>query len=761
MTTGGGAEFSHGEDFVAARLSIDIPTDGIASLRELTQEMDRWRVAADASGRSGDSFVGYLKQSAEMAERAAEAMERLSAAQQGVGGGGGNGVPQRYADPFTGAEAGTGQGRSGGGGAAEAAAQIDEFRQGDPRGYLAQQAARGNLRPSDIPVSHSATDVQAAADRVHEREQQNIRRQQENPAATKAIPGFGGGEGGSGGTWGNLAQQMLNETGGGGGGYGGAGMAGMAGKALRGSAAALGGLQGGALGSLLKGGGIAGAALAGYGALQMGGEEYQKYKNMGLIRGGGAAEGFGQDMSARIMAMNPFLSNDQSRQIIQAGLSEGYQGQAFETVTEFMKKNFLDMNISIGDSMKMLRTNVNEGGQSITGLATDLAILKDLSKDGAMTTPERVANYASTSEALIKAGGVSGPEAGKTARIMGDIWSDSQVLKGKAGDIIGQLGSSPSGQMAAYALSGMTPPTGALPGTYFGRDDARDRQATMGLIKKVAAMAQQSSGGDVKNGALLFWRMMKSTAGVDLDRAQAEQMYQRAISGQDPLGASEQQDKAEVAKQVAVQERGTLSQMGGGLLSGAAGVGMGMLGAVKFLGQSFGDWMSDDPRKSLGEDWGAYRNNLASHAAAADRAGARYSMPVFDQITKEFGPDGFDIVDASGKAQKLQLNSQKQMEQLSKGDLKFRPKGGSTTYSLSDAVGVTKEDLMSMGPSRVEGTLRVEMDPSTQQAAQQAGLRIPQTIKLTPHEQQANMAYGDARPNNAPPGEGAIARGAR
>jgi hypothetical protein len=56
---------------------------------------------------------------------------------------------------------------------------------------------------------------------------------------------------------------------------------------------------------------------------------------------------------------------------------------------------------------------------------------------------------------------------------------------------------------------------------------------------------------------------------------------------------------------------------------------------------------------------------------------------------------------------------------------------------------------------QVSGVLRIEMDP----AAQRAGVRVPETIQLTPNEQKANMGYGDATPNNAPPGESALSRG--
>ena len=55
---GGGGGFQYGDDFVAARVSIDIPTEGIAGLREITQEMDRFRTSVEAANRSSDTFSG-------------------------------------------------------------------------------------------------------------------------------------------------------------------------------------------------------------------------------------------------------------------------------------------------------------------------------------------------------------------------------------------------------------------------------------------------------------------------------------------------------------------------------------------------------------------------------------------------------------------------------------------------------------------------------------------------------------------------------
>lgn len=110
-----------GEDFVAARVSIDVPTEGIAGLREITQEMDRFRTSVEAANRSSDTFTGYLTRIAEAANQAAQAqqnvigmLERTNEYQnQLVTGGAGGPAPRlnagpQYENPFSEAMAGLG-----------------------------------------------------------------------------------------------------------------------------------------------------------------------------------------------------------------------------------------------------------------------------------------------------------------------------------------------------------------------------------------------------------------------------------------------------------------------------------------------------------------------------------------------------------------------------------------------------------------------------------------------------------------------------
>ena len=75
VTTGGpsagGSGFEYGENTVAARLSIDIPTEGVQSLREITQEISRFRTEMEAAARSQGDFIGFFQTLPSIASQAA------------------------------------------------------------------------------------------------------------------------------------------------------------------------------------------------------------------------------------------------------------------------------------------------------------------------------------------------------------------------------------------------------------------------------------------------------------------------------------------------------------------------------------------------------------------------------------------------------------------------------------------------------------------------------------------------------------------
>ena len=145
--------------------------------------------------------------------------------------------------------------------------------------------------------------------------------------------------------------------------------------------------------------GIGAAGLA-FNAVQNVGEDIQQYRTQD-VRGNSFSKGMGIQKDIMLMSLNPLISTEQSRSIIMGALNEGYQGKQYDNAVEFIKKNLVDMNIDIGTSMQLLKTNVDIGGQSISNLSTHLANLQSISAaGGGQTTTQEAAGITKTSEFL-------------------------------------------------------------------------------------------------------------------------------------------------------------------------------------------------------------------------------------------------------------------------------------------------------------------------------------------------------------------------
>lgn len=182
----------------------------------------------------------------------------------------------------------------------------------------------------------------------------------------------------------------------------------------------------GAPGLLAKGAGTIGGLFTGAAALntaiQNVGEMYQGYRNQGLVRGGGAAEGFQQELSARTIALNPFISLEQAREVINATMQSGYSGGAVDTVTEFITKNLVGMNMKVSDSMHLLQKNVEEGGQSIGNLNSNLQEMKTLAKDSNRSLPDAQKLYIQASDFATNVG-ATGNNIGDFALLFSQLFS--------------------------------------------------------------------------------------------------------------------------------------------------------------------------------------------------------------------------------------------------------------------------------------------------------------------------------------------------
>ena len=205
----------------------------------------------------------------------------------------------------------------------------------------------------------------------------------------------------------------------------------------------------GRIAPLAKGAGIAGAAVAGAAgvnlAVQKTGETIQDFRGTGVQMGGGVAEGAAFEAQIRTMAMNPFISMEQSRKIMQSALQSGYTGKEMDTMTEFMTDNLKQMNMEAAESMKLLQQNVLKGGQDIQGVQAQLSQNVAMAGETNLSADQINDLYQRLSGQLIDKG-VGGQYAGEIAQISSTLFEDNPILKDSGPNILSSIASNPSHQ---------------------------------------------------------------------------------------------------------------------------------------------------------------------------------------------------------------------------------------------------------------------------------------------------------------------------
>ena len=772
--------FTQGDDFVAARVSIDVPTEGIQSLKEMSTGIANFKTSVEAAARSSSTFVGYIQQMTQAGNMATEAYRNLAAQlernadlqQRAMGGvGGGNSAqalplsrsaPQGYTDAFAGMGAGMGSGRAPMPNTADQVAQQQQQASSNPYRYVNAQAQRNQIRPGDIPVSDSGApaDIGATASRVEARDR--IQAQQAGNTGGGGIAGTGVTDmGGGGGLFDKIANEMNV-----GGGSGlsamnmGRQVAGHIGNMMRPNSQAapnssgpaqqgLPGLPSGSIMSGLGGGllrmlggptGPVGLGLAGLGLMEKGGSIYQNYKNLGSIKGGGAAEGLETEVGIRTLALNPFISTEQARQVIMSGLSEGYKGKQFETVTQFMTTNLKDMNIQVGDSVQMLRKNVAEGGQSVLGLSSALGTLKEMSKTGYLSQQDLQRMYMQGTDQLISSG-AGGPMASEAMLDALGGFKDNKALAGKWAEAVGSAGSNASSGAMLEAMSGYKVP--GLPpqmlNSYMQANNINpndiDGKALQGIVDKVFHGRKVKPGStEFFKGVILFQNLYQRTFGASLDNEQASQMLTQLVNGHNPAVEGKQENQR-ITEEVNPAQ-GIMSDIGQdlgsgvgavwGVVRGAFDLGHGDTGAAKRA--------IDEANKGLG---------LATYNRTAEALNPKVSSIVnqygADQI--EVGEDG-NWTPLSGKRD--------QIEALAHGKANWRRKGD-TGSGISLAQ--TGED--SDAAFRTGGSTNVSFSPAQVRItfdAQGRPSASPNPFPLTPNAAGQNAGTAGRRTNDTAPG---------
>jgi hypothetical protein len=493
-------------------------------------------------------------------------------------------------------------------------------------------------------------------------------------------------------------------------------------------------------------GGVIGGGLLGLGLLERGGGMYQQYKNLGSIRGGGAAEGFGTEMQMRALALNPFLSTEQARQVIMAGLTEGYSGKQFDTVTEFLANNLKEMNIKVSDSVQMLRKNVNEGGQSIAGLAASMASLKEASKTGALSLPDRARAFQEGTSAMVSSG-IGGGAASQAMLEALNVADDDQSLKLTFGQMVANISSNPTGMAMGETFSGVRVPglNPEVAGMYMS-DHGMDMndftgKGLMGLYQRVF--------GNIPHGSkqwynrLPMFRNLLGQMGMPVDLTQAKQWAEKLAGGGNPAdeGKKKQQD---IASKVAPRKGlGATGEALGAAATSIMDIGKMAIGGISGLWNgNVGDQAAINAADDMGKAW----------TNASYDSNSEASNPMIDNIVKQFGagdievggPDGWSPLSRGGSG-----SSRAQIEALAKGDLKWRRKGdqgpGMTlaqTPASGDAsfrTGGGGQTNVNFSPAQVQ----IKVNTTTGDATV-----TPNPVQLTPNQQQVNAGVGGATMNN-------------
>ena len=583
MTTpGSGGAFDYTNDTVSARLSVEVPSDALANLHQLNAQTHELRVNMEAAVRAQGNFVEYLRQLPEALTRSGQAAEQFfnhSGSQLmgalGPGAVTGTGPPMRPGGmgrndavrPNHAGQPGSGDGRL--------QQQIDELRQNDLRQYanlMAQQQGDGRTvrRHDDTQLEPPRRNGGGGGGGT-------------GPGGPPSPPSSPGG-GGSGpgrdpnnrrssqeeADWTDRLQQyqsrgmgwlnnVLNETQAGGRGTGvdlmSSGIRGAAGMtrnfqqniaaqqqaaeaAARAEAEQQGmdeagtaahvasatsrfGAMSGASGAALKGLGVAGAAVGVGMGVQKAGEWYQGMVAQGATRGGGASEGMQFEMGVRTMAMNPFLSLEQSRKIMQSAMSEGYTGKEFDTVTDFMASNLKKMNMDVQESVKILKTNVNLGGQSIAGAQRDVQTVSNLAQDPnvRMTSGQLRQQYAAQTQTVVGgAGGAGGPEASAFTQLTSQFGATDPNAKGWLGSAL--VGSASNPMMAAtIAPEYSGAPQGALASVLddAGGDETALRRITSKIVETAQRHIPSMANEDTAVGAIQAFNADLIAMGLPLD----------------------------------------------------------------------------------------------------------------------------------------------------------------------------------------------------------------------------------------------------
>lgn len=517
MTSAGG-QFSYSDDSVVAKVAVDFPASSSEAFGRINAEAEKLAAHLQMVSRSQGDFLRHLenmpamqgrvlsaqKEYEQSLRRTAEYSERIAKAQGTFRSGGsgsslpqvgGRAAPSEYVDHSQAQGGRHGTGREAPlapADAAQMALDLEWLKQNNPRQYenvLAQRGYNNSQRAQD-----TEREVQDAAQNPQARPR---RRSSEaapvpEPAARQAASAHLGM-----GIMGDLLSEMGNPRGNllttalsihnrvsawrdrtgrnaeadtaptSNGGEGGEGDEGEEGSAGEEGGAGSGAPKKKPMGKFAKAGLGLGVAAAGYGLVQAGGKYYQDTKNLGNMYGGGFSQGLDYQMSIQYMAMSPFLSTEQSRQIIMGALSSGYQpGKSYEMITDFLADNMKDFGLSVSDQMGMITKNIQQNGGTLSGQRQALSNAMSLaSSPGNMMTFKDIVSQGTQISNTLENQGVNGDSSAQMGTAIVGMVNSSPALSQSIGSTITSALQSTTNQAALvqfayqHGMPAGTPPT--------------------------------------------------------------------------------------------------------------------------------------------------------------------------------------------------------------------------------------------------------------------------------------------------------------
>jgi hypothetical protein len=551
-----------GDDYVAARIAVDVPTESLSNVRELTEGIERFHTSMEAAIRSEADMSRYLEQMADSSKRAAEAQANVNQQLQtyiqlqgrSVGSTTSSGVPMGAAiNPFGGMSAGMGMERPPA--SSDVYWQLNNHAQNAPREYMNMQAARGGV-PSTVSLDPGSVASLAAA--IADREKATHTQHQKTAPSGPAGSGPGRSHAAAApnvfdqaqhrvaaGT--GLANSVMNELGAAGGvGFGGLALQGMnfARKKLDAKVASAGSKSGtdgegggdssdpaggtGGLSGMAKGLGIAGGAVGAlmgiFDLAQKAGSFEQGLRNTAGQRGGAAGEGLALQFNTRKLAMDPNVSTDQARQVYQALLSEGLadaSGNGADGAKDFLTNNIKNFNMDVSQSVELLRLSAKGTKISLGSLTDTLSELREASKTGFLSQADLQQNMMVRAQQLISQGV-------DPAKALASATNTAYAFKILAGSLSSVDMNNPQGNAYLRMMGGPGgTPLGVPPGLdpravnewlqNTGKGDEPELNVLQGLAKKAQQMRgdYQSGGDDTNtqwiNATFLFNDLIKSS----------------------------------------------------------------------------------------------------------------------------------------------------------------------------------------------------------------------------------------------------------